>query len=185
MKVKENSLTELRKQISQQDKFIIVSKAITNDALWQKAEKDLSGLDKRLRSEEINPIYQDLATKIVNTEVEFNILKSKAEHLRQAQVLAEQEINALAQIIQQKEFDLIQLNREVNIYKETYDSLAGKIEMIRMVNVSGFGEMQIVSQAHAPKYPMSRGAKKKIAIAGVLGLISGIFLAFMLEILEK
>lgn len=57
-KTKEDSLKEFNKQIAKQEKFIIVSKAITDDALWQRdlKEKDISALNKKkLRSEEINP----------------------------------------------------------------------------------------------------------------------------------
>lgn len=50
---------------------IVVSKAITDDALWEREGrgKGLDHLgDRRLRSEVINPLYQDIRTRITNTK---------------------------------------------------------------------------------------------------------------------
>lgn len=185
LKVTADSLAELKQQISQQDKFIVVSKAITNDALWQKNEKDLSTLDKKLRDEKINPIYLDLEKRIVNTQVEFNILKSKVEYLKPAQAELEKEINELAKIINEKEFELAQLERQEKIYKRSYDALAMKSEEVRMVRTAQLGEVKIISSAYEPRVPMSRNTKKLVAITGMLSLMFGIFLAFVMEARAK
>jgi polysaccharide biosynthesis transport protein len=186
LKNKENSLGELKEQISSQSKFIVVSKAITDDALWQKSQKDLSGLNERkLRSEEINPIYRDLETRIVNTEIDLNALKAKADYIRKAQAGIEIEIDKLSEVIMEKKFELTQLNRQIEIYKRTYDSLSSKIEEVRMIRAAQLGETKIVSPALEPKSPIAQNKKLNIALAGVLSLMFATFLAFFMEFWQK
>jgi polysaccharide biosynthesis transport protein len=186
LKTKENSLGELKEQISNQSKFIVVSKAITDDALWQKSQKDLFGLDERkLRSEEINPIYRDLETRIVNTEIDLNTLKAKADYIRKAQAGIEIEIDKLSEAINQKEFELTQLNRQMEIYKRTYDNLSTKIEEVRIIRAAQLGETKIVSPALEPKSPIAPNKKLNVALAGIISLMFATFLSFFMEFWQK
>jgi len=184
LKTKEYSLAELKKEIAKQDKFTIVSKAITDDALWQKSiqKENSSDLDKKkLRSEEVNPIYQDLATRIVNTEIDLNTLTQKVDSLRKSQDKIGTEIDLLAKNINQNEFELTQLTRQVEIYKRTYYSLSTKIEEARIAKSAQLGEVKLISPALEPRYPIRPNKRQKVAIGGILGLMSGIILAFFME----
>jgi polysaccharide biosynthesis transport protein len=186
LKTKESNFAELKEQIANQSKFIIVSKAITDDALWQKSQKDLSGLNERkLRSEEINPIYRDLETRIVNTEIDLNTLKAKADYIRKAQAGIEIEIDKLSESISQKDFEFIQLERQMSIYKRTYDNLASKIEDVRIIKAAQLGETRLISPALEPTSPTGPNKKLNITIAGMLSLMLGMFLAFFMEFWQK
>ena len=181
-----DSLEEFKKEIEKQEKFIIVSKAITNDALWQKSEKDLSGLDKKkLRSEEINPIYENLETEIVNTEISLNTLKQKREYLTNDIKQFQKDIDELEKTINQKEFESTQLNRQAEIYKRTYDGLSVKIEEARIAKAIQLGEVKIVSPAFKPEKPVWPNKLLNVAISAVVGLLIGIFLAFFAECWKK
>ena len=184
--VQEKQLAELRKQMSGQEPFIIVSKAITDDALWQKSGRELSGLDdKKLRSEVINPLYRDLETRIVNTEVELNTLRLKMEHLRSAQAAMEKEIDTLAKSIHEKEFEFTQLNRQVDIHKRPYEILSSRIEEGRIIRAAHLGEVRVASAALEPGYPVTKKKKRIVALAGILSMMFGVFMAFVAEARQK
>lgn len=188
LKTKKDSLKELQKEIATQDKFIIVSKAITDDALWQKegGENNLGDFNKKkLRSEEINPIYQNLETRIVNTNIELNTLEPKVEYLKKSIALLEKEINELEKTISQNQFELTWLNRQADIYKKTYDNLSAKIESARITRVMVLGNVKDVSPAVKPKFPVEPKKRQMAAISAVLGLMLGIFIAFFVEFWEK
>lgn len=188
LKTKEDSLKELKKEFAKQEKFIVVSKAITDDALWQKSSKEESAGDldkKKLKSEEINPIYRDLETRIVNTEIELNTLRPKFEYLKQSVISGEKEINELEKIVNQKELELVQLNRQVEIYKKTYDNLSNKIEDARIAKTAQLGDVKIVSPATESRQHISPNKRQNVIFAGMLSLMLGVFLAFFMEFLEK
>lgn len=188
LKTKEDFLREFKKEIEKQEKFTIVSKAITDDALWQQAlkEKRVSDLDKKkLRSEEINPIYRDLETKIVDTEIEINTIRPKTEYLKNSITLTEKEIDELERTINQKEFELTQLNRQIEIYKRTYDNLSPKIEDMRLAQAVQLGEVRIISPAIELKYSIKPNKIQMVAISGIVGLFIGIILSFFVEYWQK
>ncbi len=188
IKMKDSSLKELNKEIIKQEKFIIVSKAITDDALWQKVEEN-DRLDefknKKLSSEVINPIYQTLEERIVDTEIELNTLKSKFEYLTKSIAVTAKEIDELEKAIHQKQFELTELIRQTAIYKTTYDNLSSKIEEARIIKAAQLGEVKLVSPAIEPAHPVKPKRIRIVATAGIISLFMGVFIAFWLEFWEK
>ncbi|MBT9130705.1 MAG: Tyrosine-protein kinase ptk [candidate division WS2 bacterium] len=188
LKTKEDSLKELKKGIEGEEKFVIISKAITDDALWQKIDKEgrLGNLaEKKLMSENINPLYQDLKTRIVNIQIELNTLEARLGHLDKSVELTAKEIDELGRVIHQKEFELTQLTRQAEIYKRTYENLAVRIEEVRIAKAMELGEVKIVSPATEPKRPIYPRKMLNVSISGVLGLFLGVFVAFFQEFWKK
>ena len=188
LKTKEDSLGEFKKQIATQEKFIVVSKAITDDALWQSADAQAnrSAINKSsLKSENINPIYQSLEARVVNTEIEINTIKSRTEYLSKAVESLIKENKELENDIIQKESDLAQLTREVDISKKFYNDLSAKVDENRLVKVAQFGDVQVVSPAITPRSPEGQGKTKIVVLAGILSLMLGMFLAFFMEFWQE
>lgn len=189
IKTKEHYLSGLEEELSKQDRFIVVSKAITDDALWQRKDRgegliDLEG--QKLRSEVVNPVYQDFKSRIANTKVKLSTLNQKSGYLTESKKQLEKEIDELEQTIREKSFELTQLTRQVDIYKRTYDNFASKIEAARIVKAAQLGEVLVVSQGFASKNPVNSAKKKlKVVAAGVLGIMAGVFLAFIMEFWQK
>lgn len=188
LKNKKNSFSEYKKQIALQDKFVVVSKAITDDALWQLNAKEKNRIEtskNSLKSEIINPIYQDLETRIVNIEIEINTLNPKVEYLNKSIEVVKNESKELENDIIQKEFELSQLNREVDIYKKTYDTFSAKTEEVRIVKAVQLGEIKIISPAILPAYPVEQNKKQVVALMGFVSLVISVFVAFFMEFLER
>jgi polysaccharide biosynthesis transport protein len=188
LKSKEDSLAQLKNELTKQKQFIVVSKAITDDALWQKERnpKNQANFDNRkLTSEQINPIYQDLKSRTVNTEIEINTLKPRLEYLKAAISPTEQEINQAEIILNQKKFELTQLSRQTAIYKRTYDTLSDKIEGARISKSIQLGEVKLVSPALEPKYPISSNKKRGIAVSVIFSMMLGLLSGFIGEYMPK
>ncbi|MEI7998547.1 MAG: Wzz/FepE/Etk N-terminal domain-containing protein [Candidatus Omnitrophota bacterium] len=188
LKTKVDALTEVKKQIFTQQKFTIISKAITDDALWQASSKkeNSSEMDKKgLRSQTINPIYQDLETRIVNGEIDINTLKARGEYLSGSIESLTKETKEMENNSIQKDFELTQLTRQVDIAKVSYDAFSNKIQDARAFKAAQLGEVKIVSSASVPNYPANQGKMKRVALAGFLSLMFGVFLAFGMEFWKK
>ncbi len=188
LKTMSDSLVELKKQIAIQEKFIIVSKAITDDALLQMSSKknNTDEMDKKkIRSESINPVYQDLETRIVNTDMSLNLLKLRIEYLQKSIEPLIKEIETQDNKIIQKNFEFDQLMRQMDICKKSYDALANRIQGAHDLKLGELGEVKIVSSSNTPQYPIDQGKLKKIALAGFLSLIVGFFLTLFMDFLQK
>ena len=183
----QEELRELNKQITSQKKFITLSKAITDDALWQASSQPngLAGLEsKELKSQYINPIYQDLEKNIINTQITVNTSRTREEYLKKSVDSLTEETKTLEDDITEKDYDLLQLTRQVEINKKLYNDLSKKIQQSRITKEAQLGEVKIVSPASAPNYP-DRGRSKIVAIAGLLSLIFSILISFIIEFWQK
>lgn len=75
------------------------------------------------------------------------------------------------------------LNQKVNIAKNTYESFVKKYEELRVAESSRIGESSItvVSRAYPSTRPIGPRKALNLAIATVLGLMVGVFIAFFTE----
>lgn len=161
LKEKDDYLRELKKVIEKQARFI--------------SDK------RRLKRKQIDPVYQELKMRIVNAEIDINVLKRKFEYLKKSVELTEKEIDELEKNTNPREFELAQLTRRVEIYEKTYNSLSVKIEEARFAKAMQLGELKIISLATEPKRPIKPKKRQMVAISGVVSLMLGTFLAFFIE----
>ena len=73
--------------------------------------------------------------------------------------------------------------QKVNFAQSTYEAFLKKYEEIRILKSSDIGDASIiiVSPAVEPIKPIAPNKKLNVAIAGVLGLMLGVFTAFFTE----
>ena len=187
LKTKQITLKELKKEIEGEDEFIIISKAITDEALWQQTlkGKDASSLEnKKLKSEMVNPIYQNLKERIVNLNIETNVLNSKIEYLETSIKQTNEEIGSLEKATNQRQFELTQLKRQMDIYEKAYNSLSSKIEEVRIIEAAQLDEVKIVSSAMEPSSAVAPKKKQMVAIAGIASIMFAVFLVFFIEFMR-
>lgn len=192
IKTQEDNLKECKTQIATQDRYILVSKAITDEALWKRVleespeQKDLKELDElKLRSQVLNPIYQYLEAKIVNTKIALNTLKAKQKYLEDETNILEPKVIKLMNKIREKEKELGRLNRKLNLKNEIYNTLSTKLNEIRIAKAAEIGEVRIASPAVTPEKPIGPKKRQAIAISGILSFMFGIFAAFFLELIQR
>lgn len=76
------------------------------------------------------------------------------------------------------------LEREQRVYQTSFDRFASLLEEARIARVQAAGDIQIVSRAMAAR-TVPRGTVKKAAIAGIVGLMASVMLAFLLEYVSR
>jgi len=84
----------------------------------------------------------------------------------------------------EKRVELAHLLRARDIAEEIYLPLAREAEVARIVSQAGTG-VDVISLAAVPIEPMQPKKKLNIVIAGVLGLMVGVFGAFVVEYFER
>jgi uncharacterized protein involved in exopolysaccharide biosynthesis len=105
-------------------------------------------------------------------------LETRGEGI-EAQVAAlEPQILALQQQLQEVQMEEDRLNRARDVARETYLTLARKVEEQRIAAEDTSGEVRLASRAAIPEKPVSPRKLLNTAVAGMLGLIVGVFGVF-------
>ena len=119
-----------------------------------------------------------LETEMTNLEFEFLYSSQVVEKL-------EGQVKTLKVAINEKKTKLTELDRQLDIAKKAYTTLASKIEEARIAKAMELGEVKVVSTAFESKYPIAPNKKRIVTVAGVIGLMLGVFMAFYLEFWQK
>jgi len=77
------------------------------------------------------------------------------------------------------EQDLLRLTRDVKVNSELYTSLLNSFQQLRLVKEGKVGNVRLVDVAVVPERPVKPQRAQLLAIAGVLGLLAGLALAFV------
>lgn len=83
------------------------------------------------------------------------------------------------------EQDLLRLTRDMKVDTELYASLLNSSQQLQLVMEGKVGNVRIVDVAAIPKVPVRPQRLTALAVAGVLGLLAGLFLAFFRNSLRR
>ena len=128
-----------------------------------------------------------LDSLILTSEAREQLLSSNIEELSSTIEQLAGELLRQQQQLAEKQGKLAQLNRERDVAQELYTPLAKDIavaELTKQVGVTSGIETKVINPATPPVAPVQPRRKLNIAIAGVLGLMVGVFGAFAVEYFE-
>lgn len=186
----QDQLKGLKDAIAKEDRFLVLSKAITDDALWEQMTREKTGTgsssfsDSKLRSEEINPIYQNLQQRIADAEIQLGVLRPKLVYLQEKIKETKKGINTLQRTINEAGLGLTRLERMRTTYQSTYSKFAKLAEDARIAKAEQSVDVKIVARAVAAR-KVSPQRKGNVGIAGIVGLFVGILGAFGVEYLKE
>ena len=101
--------------------------------------------------------------------------------------LTKKELENIQVELAEKEHQQKLIQRKVNLAQSTYDAFLKKYEETRIAESSEIGDSSIliVSKAVVPQTPVSPRKALNLAIAGVLGVMIGVFVVFFKEYWEN
>ncbi len=116
--------------------------------------------------------------KIEKAEVESDIKNIGAEI-----TVLQDEIEDIQVELQDKKHQERLLNQKVGMAEQTYDAFVKKYEELRVTESSQIGEatITIISRAYPTTKPVGPRKALNVAIAAVLGVMMGVFIAFFVE----
>jgi len=129
---------------------------------------------------------ESLSDKTIAEQVAFlddlmvNVKAKSADIDAQLNALAP-EILRLQQALEEVDTELDRLTRDRDVAKNTYLTLANKVEEARIAAQDESGEVQLASRASVPTSPIGPRKMMNVAIAASLGLLLGIFAAFFVD----
>ncbi len=177
-------------EMNEQERILKLNKSIVVDQFFQQlisnfTDDNLEIANLTYVSEEINPIYYDLAKQLISTNILINSLIVEEDQLRKNIDDFNTNLENIKKELTEKRIIVSKLNREYSAKEKLYDSLYKQSEEIQFTETAEADLLEIISLAYEPRAPIKLNKKLNILIAGVLGLFVGIFAAFFLEFWQK
>jgi len=142
----------------------------TGSSVWLQIS-DASLLSSERTAGELTAFLDELAA----------ILEARGEEVATQVTALEPHILDLQQQLQESRVEESDLVRTRDVAQETYVTVARKVEEARIAAEDTTGEVRLASQAAAPDRPVSPRKRLNTAVAGMMGLMLGVFGAFAVE----
>lgn len=137
-------------------------------------------------SEEINPLYLELIKDLNLKDTEVAQTTAKIGAITNNINVLETEITNMQVELSEKQLEEATVKRKLDTLENAYTVLNNKIIETEITKSADFGRMNltIVSPAFQPNNPVKPNKALNMAIAAILGLMGGVFLAFVLEFFD-
>ena len=128
-----------------------------------------------------NPIHIGVIQSRIQAESDLAAASAQREALRKVMLEGETELSKLPS----KEQGLARVMRDAMVAQEIYSMLAKRYEEARISEVMQPTDAQVVNPAVAPEQRIRPRRTLNVAIAAILGLFTGIGVAFFLEYMNR
>jgi uncharacterized protein involved in exopolysaccharide biosynthesis len=182
-------LTTSEKELKNTSQIIVTRKSVGQDPLLNQivAETNDTSIKDAAQitmvSEEINEGYISLSTKVSEYKIAVSELSGEIEMIRTKINSTQIELENMQLELADKEHNQALLQKKVELSQGTYDTFLNKYEEIRIAESTEIGNstINIISQAAIPELPAGPRKMLNLAIAGVIGMMMGVFIAFFKE----
>ncbi|MDI6894445.1 MAG: GNVR domain-containing protein [Bacillota bacterium] len=137
--------------------------------------------------EEVNPAHVEAVNRLNDLRVRLAECVSRRNGLLKAATSTQRELEALRLELAEKELEEEQLQTRLQTLRDAYLGLSKRYEEVRMAEPAWLAQasIQVVAPAVVPPEPVRPRKALNISVAGVLGLMAGVFLAFFLDYWER
>lgn len=183
------SLATAEQELAKTPKVFTVKKSVLDDPLAaglleDQLDKDTAALAQlNLESEELNPNYISLSNVIATGNIESARLEREVAGLKREIVNTSNMLEQLQIEYADKKTIHDKLEQRVNTARSSHEAFFNKYEETRIAEASEMGEttVNIAAVAPVPDRPVAPKKMLNLAIAGVLGVMVGVFVAFFRE----
>ncbi len=174
----------LREQLAEQpaDQPVSLADQLTSLFLQIKAFNAQAAAPIQLQVDSASALSEkSLSEQIAFLDDLVGVLEEKSAEIDDRLAELEPQILALQRQLTEVTIEEDRLTRARDVARETYMALARKLEEARIAAEDTSGEVRLASRAMVPQKPASPHKLLNTAVAGALGLMVGIFGAFVIE----
>src|SRR5258708_810960 len=182
------AVTQLEQEVKSMSPVIELSKAITDDALWQTLGRSngVSGVNdalstSRLKSQAENTAYTKLAGALAEARVRYASLKGRSDTLAAELGAVRRDAQEVRADVLKSEASIDQLQREQEVESGPYErgleeveaqfkELADRIAAARIAEAEAQSRLQVGGLAPVPHESIGRNVPGKVGFAGLVGL---------------
>lgn len=182
-------LTMAEQELNSTPRVIVTKKSVGTDPLLNQIVAETNGTSIKdtaqitMNSEEVNEGYIELRTKVSGYRIDVSELSAEMNMMRTKINTTQKELEGIQAELADKEHNQELIQRNVDLSQGTYDAFLNKYEETRITESTEVGDstINIISQAVVPDRPTGPRKMLNLAIASVLGLMIGVFVAFFKE----
>lgn len=130
---------------------------------------------------QLSSLKQDLAEILVKTEADRLGLKIRSLALKAAISSYQSRIQTLPKLEKKQR----ELDRRLQVARATYEQLLKRFQEVEIAENQNVGNARIVSFALAPEQPISPRQSLNLITGAIIGILSGILTAFVLDAIDK
>ena len=183
------SLAAAENQLKSMPQKITVKRSLADEPYISQAVGDDTGKSVKdsfgmvVEAEVLNDSYINVKNTVNNMNIELAKIIAQKNNLQKEISVLQKELEILQADLAERQHEDIIIQEKVKFSQETYNAFLEKYEETRIASSSAIGDSTIimVSQAVEPLQPVAPNKKLNIAIAGVLGIMLGAFIAFFRE----
>jgi len=187
--VLQQSINKIKTELTKEKPLITTEKSILEDGVLSDFAKENTGQNTgnianiRMNNEEVNPVYISLKQQQNTSNINLAEVQTKIQMLKTQIEEVQQQVEDLQVKLAERQHEERLINQNVDIAQNTYDAFTRKHESLRVTESAQVGEanMIVVSKAYPTTNPVGPRKMLNIAIAGVLGIMIGVFAAFFIE----
>jgi uncharacterized protein involved in exopolysaccharide biosynthesis len=128
---------------------------------------------------------KELKDASMKSEVNIQSLNAEILQLKKNIKNLNEEVSGLKKQLAEQELIQTRLIRNMDTAKNTFEILSKKGEETKISSAIKAATIQISVPATPPEFPIGPKKRQNVMIAGVVGLLASIMLAFFIEFLEK
>jgi uncharacterized protein involved in exopolysaccharide biosynthesis len=128
---------------------------------------------------------KELKDASMKSEVIIQSINAEILQLKKNLKNLNEEVSGLKKQLAEQELIQTRLTRNMETAKSTFEILSKKGEETRVSSSIKAGTIQVSVPATTPEFPIGPQKRQNVMIAGVVGLLASIMLAFFIEFLEK
>lgn len=183
------SLSTAEQQLRNTPQKITVKRSLMDEPYFSQAASDSTGKGLKenfgmtVEAEVLNDSYTNVKTTTDGLKVELAKIVAQKNNLQKEINVLQKELETLQADLAERQHEDMIIQEKVKFSQETYNAFLEKYEETRIASSSAIGDSTIimVSPAVEPLKPIAPNKKLNIAIAGVLGIMLGVFIAFFRE----
>jgi len=142
VKGKEAELNQAENQLAKQPETFVLTKSMYDDASFNQLTSELTPKEAlllknlRFESEELNPLYTALRSRVANLKIDLDRYQSEAIQLTENITTLRKELEEARKEYAAEELELTNLEREVQVLRNTYRTLATKGEETKIATAT-------------------------------------------------
>jgi polysaccharide biosynthesis transport protein len=178
---KRNYLSENTPQVASLREEVAELEQLLDEEIERTLGSKQKALLKNINILALEDLRQGQMSEFANLGLQREGLQKKLAALNSIYNSNQQRSNILPRLEEQQK----ELERRVEAAQSTYETLLGKLQETRIAEEQDIGKVRVVAEAVLPEYPSGPSKKRIVAAGGVLGMLLGIAVAFLLDIKDN
>ncbi|MBU0952181.1 MAG: hypothetical protein KKH91_05085 [Elusimicrobia bacterium] len=187
----EENLKEITKHFKNEERTYKLVRSLSDEVAFQQitskmAKKEMSDLlTLKLESETLNPLYENLKERLINTTIALSNYQVRKTILEKETKKIVTELETLQNELIEKQNKMNKLNREYDLTKDRYKEFSQREAVTRAYAPLSIGNVSILTPVYISNEPKSIFLIRNLALSCFLGLFFGTVLSLLIEYKEE